>query len=333
VSESATTAPDDYRRPPQGRVIAPSAGRQTHDRLLMHCRMKARLIRKNDIDWWTGHTGIEGAGKSTECVWNCAYTDPTFIHDWRNRISYTADQFMEQIDVLVDEGKPARSLMLDEAGEAWLNQEWATQVQRTLTKMSIQIRYANLDIHLVVPTLKLLGSSAVRRLTDLAHVEMHNWERGFVTYYRAYSSPFTRYRVPFWNPLFYHHFYELPTWFYEKYKKYKVKSAQERMAKYIEEAAGGRRSDHADMSEVINHVVTKASRREDIKGGEWTNNRGNVEPLRLLQEYRDELRNFPNARTASILLTRLLRDKRAEKRAKNISGPEGEENEEDSDES
>jgi hypothetical protein len=205
----------------------------------MHARYKRKFILQGEWDAWTAITGAEGSGKSTLAITTAHYTDPTFLRHFEQRIAYTAEEFTSIVETLVDRKRRAVSVILDEAMEAWFSQEWATAVQRALTKLSVQIRYAGLDVYLCSPTLKMLGAGAVRRCRDWAYCELKNGlERGFATWYRAVENPFQKYRVPYFAPMFYHHFYALPPWLYEKYKAFKIKEARERLADYAAVARG-----------------------------------------------------------------------------------------------
>ncbi|HYM39367.1 MAG TPA: hypothetical protein VEY12_04365 [Thermoplasmata archaeon] len=220
-------------------VVQPPPGRQTYDRLLMHCRYKRGIILSGEWDNWTAVTGAEGSGKSTLAITAAAYTDPTFIRHWQERIAYTAEEFTAIVEFLVDRKKRAMSVILDEAMEAWFSQEWATAVQRALTKLSVQIRYAGLDVYLCSPTLKMLGAGAVRRCRDWFYCELKGGlERGFCTVYRAVENPFQKFRTTYFAPMFYHRFEPLPPWLYEKYKVFKIKEARERLADYAAIARG-----------------------------------------------------------------------------------------------
>ena len=286
------------------RRVAPGPDvRPTRNRLEIHCLFKRKVITRYDWDWWTGHTGVEGTGKSTEAIWNAIYSDPTFMSDWRNRICYEAETFLR----LIEQGKRGQSIILDEAAEAWFYKEWAQDIHQALDKASVQVRYKNLDIHLVTPSLGLLGKQAIRRLKDWCLVEAPNFERGHLEVWKPHWSKFGTYKTPFWEPRFYHRFRALPSHFYDEYKEFKIKAAEERMAKYIAVASGPQ--ERKSMQEVVDEVVLKASRRRDL--AKMVNERKNVDFVTLMYEYPGL--GVEAARVASRKLTERLRKREARK--------------------
>ena len=210
--------------------ISPIAG-QTVDLLESHCAYKRRVITRYDWDWWTLHSGEEGTGKSTEAIWECLYTDDTFRRDWWNRITYEAESFLEAID----RAKKGQSIILDEAGEAWYRPEWYDATHRALDKAAMQVRYKNLDLHVVVPFIDLVGWQALRRARDWVYVDAPGFKRGHMDLYRSSKSRFggKKRRMPYFELMLDYNFRPLPAQFYDAYRIFKAEAAEERLAKYI----------------------------------------------------------------------------------------------------
>lgn len=299
------------------RIIAPIADTLTHDRLLLLCKMKRRYLLHGEMDFWTAVTGPEGSGKSTIAITAACYTDPSFIKHWRERIAYTAPQFTSMAERLVDQRKPGKAIVLDEAAEAWFSQDWASQIQKALTKLSVQIRYAALDVYLCSPTLKLLGAGAVRRCTYWIDCELKpGFVRGYCTVYQAVRSPFSKYRTPYMAQQFWHRFDPLPEWLYVKYKAFKISEARKRLADYTAIASGRAPSRPAPeeaparpaFDKEVARVVETVLGRADILAN--LNNRKTVSPEVLLNFFPSLGRD--RSRAASKLLGERIRAGEAE---------------------
>jgi hypothetical protein len=191
-----------------------------------------------------------------------------------------------------------------------MSQEWATNVQRALTKLSVQIRYAGLDVYLCSPTLKLLGAGAVRRCRDWYYCELKaGYERGWATIYRAVEKPFSKFRTPYFMSLFWHRFDPLPDWLYERYKRFKILEARKRLGDYADVAAGREpeRKERATPAPVgiglVEGVVEEVMGRGDLL--KLINERGTLSPEVLMSYYPTKL-NRDRARTASRLLKEKL---------------------------
>jgi hypothetical protein len=259
---------------------ATATSRTTQNRsanlLRLHCLWKRKTILSQDWDWWTIHTGGEGTGKSTAAIWNCLYTDPSFLGDWRNRIAYDAETLLR----LVDHVPKGSSILLDEAAEVWYYKEWADEVHRALDKMSIQVRDRNLDIHLASPSLIYVGKLAIRRAKDWCSVEAPGFVRGHLEVLKPHWSKFGTKKTPYWETRFFHRFGALPPVFYDQYRIFKRKAGEGRIESYIGDITHEPKKSN---KEVVDEVLRKLKRRKDI--GRFRNNRGAIDHTLVMYEY------------------------------------------------
>lgn len=259
---------------PRPRRVAPGngipPGRPTHNRLEIHCFFKRKIIREKAFDWWSLHTGVEGSGKSTEAIWNCIYTDDSFLKDWKNRIAYTPEQFVAIVESLADKGVPGRSCLMDEAAESMYALDYSTAVQKAIVKLATGIRYAGIDAHLAGPRLSLISAGVMNRFRDLAVCTLERgFQRGNVTYYSSHIAAFSKFRNPYFNPSFYHRFFPLPKAFQDEYIRFKVAEAKLRLSDYAA-IAGGRTPKKAKpepekpAEDMVGKVVEAVLKRPDI---------------------------------------------------------------------
>jgi len=214
----------------------PFDARVYENRYRAHCRWKMKRLLVFNWDWWTTWTGMEGSGKSTAMIWSAWYShvdsDRRFREHWRDWIVYDAEAFLSAIE----SAKPGDSIMLDEAAEVWYYKEWYEEVHRVLDKAAIQIRDRCLDVHLATPHLGFIGRVAIWRIKDWCDITAPRYERGYMELLQPHRSKFIDRRGPYMETYLYNHFNALPTSFYDEYRAFKRKAAEERLAGYIEKA-------------------------------------------------------------------------------------------------
>lgn len=236
----------------------------------LHCFQSAKLVSKEDWDWWSAWTGGEGVGKSTGMFWRAYYvqeylaqkngTSNHFLRNWRELVVYDAEAFLDA----VDRAKKGTSICLDEAAEVWFYKEWYNDIHRALDKAAVQMRDRNLDINLASPVLGYLGKVAIARVKDWDHITAPGFRRGFHEMLQPNWSKFGNYKLPYFQTKINHRFQPLPISFYGEYRVFKRKAAEERLAHYIE-AASGRNQDllQRPFREQVDDVITRVAKFEN----------------------------------------------------------------------
>lgn len=250
----------------------PESPRKTTSYLETHCFKKGWLVRHRNFDWWTIHQGPERSGKSTEAIWNCVYSDPSFLDDWQERIFYDGSTFFDAI-----QNKPkGSSLLFDEAGSEWLRAEWYEQVNINLGKALKVCGYKNLDVHIVTPNHRDLPKNVQRRANDWCVISLgRDYERGFLTVYGKSEYFFSKGDKPYLWERFYEKFYAVPSNFYPAYEKFKIEATDVLLEKYGSQIADASKPGMT-FKEFAHEVVMTVETEGKKRGGyeSFRNSRG-----------------------------------------------------------
>jgi len=138
----------------------------------------AKIAVDKDWDMVFVVDGYEGSGKSVLAQQVAMFVDPTFNI---NQIVFTPDTFKEA----VLESEKKKAIVYDEAYHGLSSRGAMRKVNRTLIKMLTEIRYKNLFIIIVLPTIFILDKYvAIWRSRALLHVYSPNrFQRGFYTFF------------------------------------------------------------------------------------------------------------------------------------------------------
>lgn len=137
--------------------------------------MKAEIV--NDWDFITVYDGGEGTGKSTKCVQDHLYLDPTLNID---RTCFSGESFEKS----VLHAKKYQAVIYDEAITGLYSREAMGYINTQLTKLLAQIRQKNLFIGIVIPSyFDLDRYVAMWRSRALIHVYTNRLKRGFFKFY------------------------------------------------------------------------------------------------------------------------------------------------------
>jgi len=253
------------------------------DRWLVHNRWVHNLISKANWDWWTLWDGPERVGKSTAAIITCCQRDPeTFADHWKERLVYIGSEFLRVLNRL----KRAQSAMLDEAAEAWYMLKWYDDVNLALDLATVQLGDRNLDIHILTPSIGLVGRQAVRRAKEWVHVEAKNFERGRMEVYKPLWTKFANKKYPFWKKVLVHYFMPLegrwatdlglPSDFYAQYAEFKLRAGIRRVDNYAKSAASAERPKRS-LKEQVDSVIDVVHDKGPVVVDPLRNSRGNVD--------------------------------------------------------
>jgi|TARA_R100000093_G_scaffold41_2_gene114 hypothetical protein len=157
-----------------------------------HCFSMNEML-KNNIDFlikavskgWDGillFDGVEGSGKTTLASEVSSYEAYQSKRKFDlSHVVFTAEQFNEA----VNNSPPGSAILWDEAVFGALGVEWASIVNRTITKLMVTIRKKRLFINIVIPWIYMLQPYlAVGRTRALIHVMTPDGiSRGYFRFY------------------------------------------------------------------------------------------------------------------------------------------------------
>lgn len=263
------------------------------------CHHKAKRLMNKDVDHWTVGSGEEGAGKTTLGIWDAIYTSwHDFKYNWKERITYDADNFLTQIDT----APKGATVILDEGVEAIYKRDYNQTPNKTVIKTSTQARERNLNVEVLGPDKDMIDSSLLRRFKSWFDVQMFQVGseviRGYSEFYTPHARKFNKYKEPFWNLEAEHRFPKLPESIYGPYRRMKEERSHERRVRYIKSIRGESQDQETSADVVLNKVRAKLQSGSD--GAEFKNSRGNWDWMKIRYYLKtDEI----SARTAAKVLS------------------------------
>lgn len=232
------------------------------DHLDRHCNYVRKILRQ-DWDWWSYGVGDEGTGKSTGAI-HYAMKVGKDLFKMEEHICYDPLGFLKLVDTCPKYGV----ILVDEAGEAMFNRDFASKMNKAIVKTSQQCRDRNLLIIFNLPSIDLLDSKLVRRCKTYTIYEAPKFQRGKSLWHQPQRRRYDPKQIPWFELQFIYWFQDLPPKIRDEYKTIKTREGEARVAKYIEE-------------------LEKAQNREEDKG-------------KSALEYAEEVRALPTKERNSL---------------------------------
>jgi hypothetical protein len=204
-------------------------GRIYTDHLERHCNYVKKILRQ-DWDWWSYGVGDEGTGKSTGSIYYAKKVGGD-LFKLDEHICYDPLGFLKLVDTCPKYGV----ILVDEAGEAMFNRDFASKFNKAIVKTSQQCRDRNLLIIFNLPSIDLLDSKLIRRCKTYTIYEAPKFKRGKSLWHMPQRRRYDPKQFPWFELQFVYWFQDLPKDIREEYKIIKSKEGEARVAKYIEQ--------------------------------------------------------------------------------------------------
>lgn len=204
-------------------------GRVYTDHLDRHCNYVKKILRQ-DWDWWSYGVGDEGTGKSTGSIYYAKKVGGD-LFKLDEHICYDPLGFLKLVDTCPKYGV----ILVDEAGEAMFNRDFASKFNKAIVKTSQQCRDRNLLIIFNLPSIDLLDSKLIRRCKTYTIYEAPKFKRGKSLWHMPQRRRYDPKQFPWFELQFVYWFQDLPKDIREEYKLIKSKEGEARVAKYIEQ--------------------------------------------------------------------------------------------------
>lgn len=184
-------------------------------------------IREHDFDCVLLIDGPEGVGKSTVGMHLKAFADG------RYNLSYMCYDSRDLLDIM-QTAPPGSTVILDEAVTAFMSRTSLDRFQVRLVQAFSIVREKNLFFILIIPNINLLDKALVIRSRFRIWVFAKGHERGFATVYYASRNAWSKTK-PWWEEAFRWTFPELPVDTKTRYKTFKSKELNRKLAEYKDE--------------------------------------------------------------------------------------------------
>jgi len=202
------------------------------DHLDRHCTYVRKILRQN-WDWWSYGVGDEGTGKSTGSIYYARKVGQE-LFKMDEHICYDPLGFLKLVDTCPRYGV----IVVDEAGEAMFNRDFASKFNKAIVKTSQQCRDRNLLIIFNLPSIDLLDVKLVRRCKTYTIYEAPKFKRGKSLWHQPQKRRYDPKQVPWFDLQFIYWFQDLPPKVREEYTAIKTREGMSRVAKYIEQLEG-----------------------------------------------------------------------------------------------
>ena len=207
---------------------------------------------RNDWDRIIIITGPRGVGKSTLALLLVK------LVDYRFNFSRLAFQ-PEEIIPIIQSMNSFEGMVMDEGGEIWGRQDWATKVSINITKQFQGDRYRNTIRFVLAPNIFYLNKKAV----EMAHYWIRvfspdNRTRGFAEVRMVNEKDYLDKKLPYAPTVMDLEFSDLPKEISKEYRKYKAARGAERSETYqtqIEEKIHGKGPWHISVDRVQTEVM------------------------------------------------------------------------------
>lgn len=188
-----------------------------------------KLDLRNDWDRIIVITGARGVGKSTLALLLAKLVDYHFNF---GRLAFNPDEIIPIIQSM----NPFEGMVMDEGGEIWGRQDWATKVSINITKEFQGDRYRNTIRFVLAPNIFYLNRKAI----DMAHYWIRvyspdNRLRGFAEVRMINEKDYVDKKLPYAPTTMDLEFSDLPKEIAEEYRKYKAKAGMQRSERYQQE--------------------------------------------------------------------------------------------------
>lgn len=211
-----------------------------------------KLDLRNDWDRIIVVTGQRGVGKSTLALLLAKLVDYNFNF---GRLAFQPDEIIPII-----QGMDAyEGMIMDEGGEIWGRQDWATKVSINITKQFQGDRYKNTIRFVLAPNIFYLNRKAI----DMAHYWIRvyspdNRLRGFAEVRMVSEKDYHDKKLPYAPTFMDLEFCDLPKEIAQEYRKYKAKQGGKRSDGYqteIEDKIYGKAKNWIDPAQVASEVL------------------------------------------------------------------------------
>lgn len=207
---------------------------------------------RNDWDRIIVITGQRGVGKSTLALLLVKLVD---YHFKFNRMAFQPDEIIPIIQGM----NAYEGMVMDEGGEIWGRQDWATKVSINITKQFQGDRYRNSIRFVLAPNIFYLNRKAI----DMAHywIKVYspdNRTRGFAELRLVSEKDYHDKKLPYAPAIMDIEFCDVPKEISTAYRKYKADQGAKRSNIYqteIEDKMHGKLPNYIDPSQVASEVL------------------------------------------------------------------------------
>lgn len=148
-------------------------------------KIKDGKLAKMDEDRIYVVDGRERSGKSTFTFQQAAYIDPTIITDYKERVTYSAQQTLDAIRNTRSDNKHTKVIIWDEAFRGLSSSSGLSKENKTVVQCLMEMGQHNLVLFIVSPSFFLLNKySAMMRSNTLFHIIKNKSGR---RYYRVFN--------------------------------------------------------------------------------------------------------------------------------------------------
>jgi energy-coupling factor transporter ATP-binding protein EcfA2 len=210
-------------------------------------------------------TGKRGVGKSTLSLILNKLIDYTFAFD---RLAFSPEEMHPILNRMIELG-PFHSMQMDEGGEIWNRQDWATRISKALSKQFIGDRWMYSCRTVLAPTIFHLDSKAIDMADYWIRVySPNNRDRGYAEVRLMTEKDFYDKKLPFAPPFMDIRFDPLEDWVGDAYESYKISKGKERSQKYSDIITNelAPKKEMLDLEEVAKEVVTRLDNYLDTTG-------------------------------------------------------------------
>lgn len=207
---------------------------------------------RNDWDRIIVVTGQRGVGKSTLTLLLAKLVDYYFKF---NRLAFMPDDIIPIIQGM----NAYEGMVMDEGGEIWGRQDWATKVSINITKQFQGDRYRNTIRFVLAPNIFYLNKKAI----DMAHYWIRvyspdNRTRGFAELRMVSEKDYHDQKLPYAPTIMDFEFCDLPKEISTAYRKFKGDAGEKRSENYqteIQDKLHGKAKTWIDPDQVASEVL------------------------------------------------------------------------------
>ena len=254
---------------------------------------------RNDWDRIIVVTGPRGVGKSTLSLMLVKLVDYYFNF---SRLAFQPEEIIPVIQGM----EAYEGMVMDEGGEVWGRQDWATKVSINITKQFQGDRFRNTIRFVLAPNIFYLNRKAI----DMAHYWIRvyspdNRLRGYAELRMVSEKDYHDKKLPYAPTIMDIEFSDLPKEVANAYRVYKGEKGKERSDDYqqqIMDKIHGKAQNYIDLDQVASEVLENPKKfMSDAKGG-----RVKFDWQKIWMEYNSENLGRERAKSVAYILNRKL---------------------------